>query len=78
MKSFEAGTGLSSLVTSSTVIKALASDPTLGTTVQGLIELANRAVAGMATGGATLSDINGALDAINSAFDECHFVVPCR
>jgi predicted transposase YbfD/YdcC len=47
--------------------------------VDGLLELANRALAyGVdSTGGATLSQINMAVDAINEAFDECRFVTYC-
>src|SRR5437016_14261974 len=43
----------------------------LAPTVEGLLELANRALAVLPTGGASLSDINGAVDAINRGFDEC-------
>jgi hypothetical protein len=46
-------------------------------TVSGLFELANRGLGGQATGGAKLSDINAAVDAINRGFDGCRFVVPC-
>jgi hypothetical protein len=42
-----------------------------------LIELANRALAGQPTGGASLTDINTAVDNFNEAFDECQFVVYC-
>jgi hypothetical protein len=45
--------------------------------VSGLLELANRALGGWDTGGATLSQINDAVDAINRGFDECRFVVCC-
>ncbi|HXG64022.1 MAG TPA: HYR domain-containing protein [Blastocatellia bacterium] len=47
-------------------------------TVNGLLELANRALGGQPTGGASLSDINKAVDAINRGFDECRFVVSCE
>jgi hypothetical protein len=50
----------------------------LPTTVSGLLELANRALAGLATGGANLSAINGAVDAINRGFDECRLLVSCE
>jgi hypothetical protein len=56
------------------------SDPSLGildVTVQGLLELANRALAGQPTGGASLSAINDAVDAINRGFDECRVLVDC-
>jgi hypothetical protein len=47
-------------------------------TVGGLLELANRALAGdPQLGGASLSDINSAVDAINVGFDECRVVVDC-
>jgi len=47
--------------------------------VSGLLELANRALAygTDSTGGASLSDINKAVDAINELFDECRFVTYC-
>ncbi|MGB7062066.1 MAG: T9SS type A sorting domain-containing protein, partial [Candidatus Zixiibacteriota bacterium] len=49
----------------------------LTNTVDGLLELANRALAGQPTGGASLSQINMAVDNINNAFDECRFVTYC-
>jgi hypothetical protein len=55
-------------------------DPALGIndlTVQGLLELANRGLAALPTGGASLSDINAAVDAINRGFDECRASVNC-
>jgi|GEM_PF-6482602 len=45
--------------------------------VQGLLELANRGLAGLPTGGATLTDINMAVDAINRGFDACRVLVDC-
>jgi hypothetical protein len=45
--------------------------------VQGLLELANRALADLPTGSAGLSDINAAVDAINRGFDECRVLVDC-
>jgi len=45
--------------------------------VSGLLELANRALAGWPTYDATLSQINNAVDAINEAFDECRIVTYC-
>jgi len=45
--------------------------------VAGLLELSNRALAGHATGGATLSQINDAATAINEGFDGCRFIVAC-
>ena len=49
----------------------------LPNTVSGLLELANRALAGQATGGASIADINFAVDAINRGFDKCRFVISC-
>src|SRR6185436_5281390 len=49
----------------------------LPVTAGGLVELANRGLAGLYTGGASLSDITMAADAINKAFDGCKFMVPC-
>jgi hypothetical protein len=46
-------------------------------TVQGLLELANRGLAAQPTGGASLADINAAVDAINRGFDECRVLVDC-
>jgi hypothetical protein len=51
-------------------------------TVQGLLYLANRALAGQSTCGASLSNINDAVDAINEGFDSdgnahCPSVTPC-
>jgi hypothetical protein len=45
--------------------------------VWSLLNLANRALAGQSTGGASLSQINDAADAINNAFRECRIVVDC-
>ena len=46
-------------------------------TVSGLLELANRGVAGESTGGASLGDVNAAVNAINVAFDKCRFLLSC-
>jgi hypothetical protein len=46
-------------------------------TVGGLLELANRALAGWNTAGASLASINYAVDAINTGFDECRFLIYC-
>ncbi|MGH9847505.1 MAG: hypothetical protein ACREEM_53105, partial [Blastocatellia bacterium] len=47
-------------------------------TVGGLLELANRALAGDANlGGASIANINDAVDAINRGFDGCRFLVSC-
>jgi hypothetical protein len=45
----------------------------LGRSVSGLLELANRALAGMSLSGASLGDVNAAVDAINRGFDEGRF-----
>jgi hypothetical protein len=58
------------------VINAL-SNLGLSNDVEGLFELANRALAAQATGGASPAQINAAVDAINRGFDGGRFVVPC-
>ena len=63
----------------SAVLSALA-DAGLGinnSTVQGLLELANRSLAAQQTGIASLSDIKDAVEAINRAFDDCRVLVNC-
>jgi len=68
-----------SLTLSTNVLKALIST-SLGITnssVAGLLELANRALASQNTGGATPSEVNSAVDAVNQAFHECRLVVAC-
>jgi len=42
--------------------------------VNNLFDLANRALGGLATGGASLSDINQAVSSINEGFDGCRFL----
>jgi hypothetical protein len=42
-------------------------------TVANLFDLANRALGGQPTGGASLNDINSAVSAINEGFDHCRF-----
>ena len=44
-------------------------------TVDGLLELANRALAGQSTDVASIPEINQAVDAINEGFDECRFLI---
>jgi hypothetical protein len=46
-------------------------------TVKGLLELANRALAGMPVGSASVADVNAAVDAVNRGFDECRMTVNC-
>ena len=49
----------------------------LGQTAGGLLELANRALAYGTVGGASVSEINCAVDAINAGFDECRTLLSC-
>jgi hypothetical protein len=46
-------------------------------TVSGLLELANRGLAGETTGGASLGDVNAAVNAINVGFGGCRFLLSC-
>ena len=65
--------------TPASVLTAL-SDPVLGinnVTVQGLLELANRGLAGLLSSGPSLPDINAAVDAINRGYDGCRVLVDC-
>jgi hypothetical protein len=52
-----------------TALNSLYSSPS----VVNLFDLANRALGGAPTGGATLNDINAAVSAINEGFDGCRF-----
>lgn len=45
--------------------------------VEGLLELANRALAGMDVGYVTLGEMTNAVDVINTAFDGCRFIIDC-
>jgi hypothetical protein len=45
--------------------------------VSGLLILANRALAGLSTGGPTLGDVNAAVDTINAGFEKCRVLVEC-
>lgn len=45
--------------------------------ISGVLELGNRALAGMSTGTATLSQVSSAVDSINILFDECRELVSC-
>ena len=60
------------------VIAALESDPTLGNSVDGLLALANSALAGEDIGDVRLSAIADAVGAINDGFDECRFLISCE
>jgi hypothetical protein len=68
--------GITSHTIDASVLTAL-TNLGLPRTVNGLIELANRALAGQPTGGADLSAIAGAAGAINEGFDECRRIVLC-
>jgi hypothetical protein len=46
-------------------------------TVRNLLTLANCALGGGNTAGATVADINMAVDAINRGFDRCRFLISC-
>ena len=81
-RQFSQGTNITTWLISQTVIDALSNpafvpDPTHRGRVSGLLDLANRALAGQSTGTASLSDINAAVDAINSGFDGCRTLVTC-
>jgi len=52
-------------------------DPTHRGKVSGLLDLANRALAGLSNGTASILDVNAAVDAINTGFDECAMLVAC-
>jgi hypothetical protein len=56
-------------------------EPGFDVDVNGLLELANRALAGdlsyITAVGGTISDINQAVDAINRGFDNCRFIFCC-
>jgi hypothetical protein len=52
-------------------------DPDHQGKVSGLLDLANRALAGLSTGSVRLSDINNAVDAINRGFDDCGMLLTC-
>lgn len=49
-----------------------------GHSVDGLLQFANRALAGQSTGVASLSDINCAISNINCRFDECATLIGCQ
>src|SRR6185369_16510307 len=61
-------------------VRTALADPGLGindSSVQGLLELANRALAAQPTGAASLADINAAVDAVNRGFDNCRVLIDC-
>jgi len=47
-------------------------------TVGGILELANRGLAGQSTSSATLSEVSDAAEAINRGFDECRLLIDCH
>ena len=54
--------------------------PALGlndSSVAGLLELANRGLAGLLTNGPSLAEIHQAVEAVNAAFDGCRTLVTC-
>ena len=67
---------LYSITIDQTVLDSLASLG-LPITVNGLLELGNRAIAGQATGTASIANINSAVDGINNLFDNCRSLVDC-
>ncbi len=46
-------------------------------TVAGLLELANRGISGLPTGGVSISDLASAVGSINEGFDECAELLKC-
>jgi hypothetical protein len=78
----QSGNSIQTWRLSQAVINALSNpayvpDPTHRGKVSGLLDLANRALAGLSTGSLSISDINAAVDTINTGFDECRMVVSC-
>jgi hypothetical protein len=71
-----AGADTSTFYIPQSVLDALENE-SLDQTVAGLLALANRALAGMSTGGAGLSAISSAASKINEGFDECRFLIYC-
>jgi PKD repeat protein len=73
------GADVQNFAVPASVLSALA-DPNLNIndhSVQGLLALANRGLAGLPTGAAGLGDLNQAVDAINSGFDGCRALANC-
>jgi hypothetical protein len=78
----QSGGTIQTWLISQAVIDALSNstyvpDPTHRGKVSGLLDLANRALAGLSTGTATILNINDAIDSINKGFDECRMLVAC-
>ena len=68
---------ISQAVIDATLNSTYVPDPTHRGKVSGLLDLANRALAGLQTGSVKVSDINAAVDTINTGFDECRMLVTC-
>ena len=68
---------ISQAVIDATLNSTYVPDPTHRGKVSGLLDLANRALAGVQTGSVKASDINAAVDTINTGFDECRMLVAC-
>jgi len=79
----QSGGTIQSWLISQAVINALSNptyvpDPTHRSKVSGLLDLANRALAGLPLPtGVSILDINDAVDSINKGFDECQMLVAC-
>ena len=79
----QSGGTIQSWLISQAVINALSNstyvpDPTHRGKVSGLLDLANRALAGLPLPtGVSILDINDAVDSINKGFDECQMLVAC-
>jgi len=71
-----AGAPAGSITISSVILTALDNEG-LPQTVAGLLALGNRALANLSIGGATISQVNEAVSAINEGFDRCRFIVAC-
>ncbi len=68
---------ISQAVIDATLNSTYVPDPTHRGKVSGLLDLANRELAGLSTGSVKPSDVNAVVDAINRAFDECGELVTC-
>jgi hypothetical protein len=78
----ESGGNIQTRLIKQSVINALSNplyvpDATHRGKVSGLLDIANRALAGLSNGAASLTDINAAVNAINTGFDECQILVTC-
>jgi hypothetical protein len=78
----QSGSSIQTSRLSQAVIDALSNstyvpDATHRGKVSGLLDLANRALAGLSTGSVSITDINAVVDSINKGFDECAMLVAC-